>query len=236
MPAVRATTAVAAAANVLREEILTRPDGARLGSEDDLLAQLDVSRPTLRQAARLLEAEELLVVRRGLNGGLFARRPTSDVVARMASVYLRSEGTTVLDLARSWFLLLEHSARLAAMQAGLPGRRRFAEEVKVLAARKAGSPPEDQFAVTQDIAVRMTRLAGSTTLALFADVLIALIRDAPADVRGIRAPGGLGGKGHLDEVASAIEAGDAEKAAFAVRRHAEIMLGWLAELMPDRRL
>jgi GntR family transcriptional regulator, transcriptional repressor for pyruvate dehydrogenase complex len=96
-----AISAVSATAEVLRSEILLRDDGDWLGSEDELLGRLGVSRPTLRQAARLLEAEELLVVRRGLNGGLFSRRPTSDAVARMASVYLRSEGTTVVDLARS---------------------------------------------------------------------------------------------------------------------------------------
>ena len=51
-------TAVQRTADALREEILQAGDGARLGSEDDLLTRLSVSRPTLRQTARLLEQEQ----------------------------------------------------------------------------------------------------------------------------------------------------------------------------------
>jgi len=45
------------AAHALREDILAREDGELLGSEDELMERLGVSRPTLRQAARLLEHE-----------------------------------------------------------------------------------------------------------------------------------------------------------------------------------
>src|SRR2546422_3655014 len=101
MRRVAVTTAVDATVHVLRDEILDRPDGDWLGSEDHLLERLGISRPTLRQAARVLEAEELLVVKRGLNGGLFARRPSTDAVARIASIYLRTEPTAVVDPAPS---------------------------------------------------------------------------------------------------------------------------------------
>lgn len=80
MQRVAVPTAVSATVDMLRDEILQRDDGEWLGWEDDLVERLGVSRPTLRQAARLLEAEELLVVKRGTNGGLFARRPTTDTV------------------------------------------------------------------------------------------------------------------------------------------------------------
>src|SRR5579885_2375590 len=79
-------SAVEVAAGALRGAALACADGERIGSEEDVLERIGVSRPTLRQAARLLESEELLVVRRGVKGGFFARRPTTDAVARMASV------------------------------------------------------------------------------------------------------------------------------------------------------
>ncbi|MET0369827.1 MAG: FCD domain-containing protein [Sphingobium sp.] len=96
------SSAVVATAKVLRDEILRRgPDDLFLGSEDDLVLRLGVSQPTFRQAARLLEYEELLVVRRGLGGGYFGRRPSADGVARMAGLYLYSQGVSYRELARA---------------------------------------------------------------------------------------------------------------------------------------
>src|SRR3546814_14470549 len=79
------------AASILREEILRdiKDDEWLLGSEDEVMRSLEVSRPTLRQALRLLEQEQLVSVRRGVGGGLFARRPTEEGVTHTASV--RSE-------------------------------------------------------------------------------------------------------------------------------------------------
>ena len=85
-------------ARLLRDEILQRQEGAFLGSEDELLARYAISRPTLRQIARMLEHEQLLQVRRGVGGGYYARRPTMESVWRTASTYLRIRKTTVEDL------------------------------------------------------------------------------------------------------------------------------------------
>lgn len=63
-------------------------DGAFLGSEEALVEQLTVSRATVRQVARLLEREGLLRVRRGINGGYFAGRPTLGTVEAAVSGYL----------------------------------------------------------------------------------------------------------------------------------------------------
>lgn len=102
-------------ARQLHEQILALSEGAFLGSEDDLLAVLGVSRPTLRQAARILESEQLLAVKRGIGGGYYGRRPDAVTVARSAAVYLRLQGTTLADL-----LLASRSAgaMLAQLAAG----------------------------------------------------------------------------------------------------------------------
>lgn len=63
---------ITTAASALREIIWSAAEGQLLGSEEDLTAMLGVSRPTVRQVARLLEREGLLKVRRGVNGGYFA--------------------------------------------------------------------------------------------------------------------------------------------------------------------
>jgi DNA-binding FadR family transcriptional regulator len=76
------------AAAQLRTMSLDAEDGALLGGEDVLVTKLGVSRATLRQAARLLEREGLLRVRRGINGGYFAARPNERTIETAVSAYL----------------------------------------------------------------------------------------------------------------------------------------------------
>ena len=49
----------------MREDLLEAAPGAFLGLEEEVLRRYDVSRPTLRQAARVLEYEQLLDVKPG---------------------------------------------------------------------------------------------------------------------------------------------------------------------------
>jgi DNA-binding GntR family transcriptional regulator len=81
-------SAFAAAAERLRGISLAADAGALLGGEEALVAQLGVSRATVRQAARLLEREGLLKVRRGINGGYFAARPNVNTIESAVSAYL----------------------------------------------------------------------------------------------------------------------------------------------------
>jgi GntR family transcriptional repressor for pyruvate dehydrogenase complex len=239
MRRVAVPTAVSATVDMLRDEILQRDDGEWLGWEDDLVERLGVSRPTLRQAARLLEAEELLVVKRGTNGGLFARRPTTDAVARMASVFLRAEGTTVLDLARSWFLLLEQSARLAAEHDDPLVRASLVAEVAEIRRSVPEGDRDAMFVATYAFSLELADLSRSPTLRLFTRVLSTLIAEAPADLRPIEAlDEQLGGPARhtFERVAEAIRDGDAARAAKNVRVHADLMIQWLITHMPDRTL
>jgi DNA-binding GntR family transcriptional regulator len=80
------------AAAELRAIAVATPEGEFLGSEDDLLDKLRVARVTVRQAARLLEREGLLKVRRGLNGGYFAARPNVEMVENIVCSYLNTLG------------------------------------------------------------------------------------------------------------------------------------------------
>ncbi|NGP08661.1 GntR family transcriptional regulator [Rhodococcus sp. 14C212] len=117
-------SAARATADVLREEIFSRNMSEEfLGSEDELLERLGVSRPTLRQAARILESEQLLTVRRGWNGGFYTRRPDASVVARISGLYLRSQKTTFGDVWRTLSIVGAEAARLAAASPDLDARR-----------------------------------------------------------------------------------------------------------------
>ncbi len=80
------------AAATLRKMALALEEGVFLGSEDDLVRQLGVARVTVRQAARLLEREGVLRVRRGIKGGYFAARPSVEMVESVFCSYLETLG------------------------------------------------------------------------------------------------------------------------------------------------
>ena len=85
-------------AHQLRKELLALKQDEFYGYEDELLDRFNVSRPTLRQAARVMEHEQLLRVRRGPRGGYYVTRPEVQSVINAASLYLYDRGTRLRDL------------------------------------------------------------------------------------------------------------------------------------------
>jgi GntR family transcriptional repressor for pyruvate dehydrogenase complex len=59
--------------------------GDRLGTEQELADEFGVSRPTLREALRLLSASQLIRVGRGRAGGIFVARTPSEGMSRNLS-------------------------------------------------------------------------------------------------------------------------------------------------------
>lgn len=87
-------------ANQVRAQIIRGdiPEGGFLPPEGQLMADLGISRPTLREAFRILEAEGLISVVRGSRTGAKVHKPSVDLVSRYAGYVLESQGTTVADL------------------------------------------------------------------------------------------------------------------------------------------
>lgn len=88
-------------ASVLRERIVNGElgDGALLPKQDELLEEFRISRPSLREALRILESEGLLTVRRGNVGGSVVEAPNAESSAYMFGLVLQSRHATVADLA-----------------------------------------------------------------------------------------------------------------------------------------
>jgi GntR family transcriptional repressor for pyruvate dehydrogenase complex len=119
-------TAVSEAAKKLREIILAKGDGAYLGSREELVRTLEVGHVTLQQAARLLERERLLVVRRGPNGGYFARWPDEAGVEEAIAIYLRVKNAGFPQALVISNALLIEMAKLAAQSSDEVGRAEMA--------------------------------------------------------------------------------------------------------------
>jgi DNA-binding FadR family transcriptional regulator len=65
--------------------------GDMLGTEANLLAEHEVSRPTLRESLRMLEAQGVIGLRPGPGGGVIVGRPCIDTLAHALSVFLYLE-------------------------------------------------------------------------------------------------------------------------------------------------
>ena len=70
MSANSSATRVDRTASALADLSLAGESGRFLGSEDELLLRFGVSRPTLRQAAKMVANDRLITVRRGTGGGV----------------------------------------------------------------------------------------------------------------------------------------------------------------------
>lgn len=89
--------------------------GDYLPSEHVLLERYGVSRPTLREALRILEVEGLVKIRRGAQGGAVIREPSIEVMTRTFGVYLQQHGTPVTDVINARMVIEPVAARLAAL-------------------------------------------------------------------------------------------------------------------------
>lgn len=72
--------------------------GDTLPSETELMKQMGVSRPTLREAMRVLESEGLLQLGRGARSGAAILAPSIERAARYGAMYLATHGTTIGDI------------------------------------------------------------------------------------------------------------------------------------------
>ncbi|WP_215816496.1 FadR/GntR family transcriptional regulator [Pimelobacter sp. 30-1] len=86
-------------------------DGEELPAEEELRERYPVSRPTLREAMRVLEAEGLLSVRRGALGGAVVHKPTTELVTYSLGLVLASRREQTGDL---WAAVAELESACAA--------------------------------------------------------------------------------------------------------------------------
>jgi GntR family transcriptional repressor for pyruvate dehydrogenase complex len=105
---------VASAVEALRERIFALGDGDLIGSLPELAGALGVGIVTIQQAARILEHEGLLEVRRGPGGGYYGRRPDAAVLERSLAAYMRSQPSSWQDALDMTSLLFNELCAAAA--------------------------------------------------------------------------------------------------------------------------
>ena len=143
-------------------------DGDFLPHEADLIAHFQVSRPTLREAVRVLESERLVEVRRGSRTGAKVRVPGPEIVARPAGLLLALSGTTLADVMTARTAIEPPAAKLLAENGTVEAHeelRRLVDDVP--RAYEAGT----MASASANLHRRMVELSGNATLGIIAGML-----------------------------------------------------------------
>ena len=103
-------------ATELRKQILSGAlaPGAALPAERDIVTQTGLSRGSVREALRILEAEGLVSTRPGRLGGSVARQPGDESLARYINLFVHGRGITLLSLLQTREAVEPSLAALAA--------------------------------------------------------------------------------------------------------------------------
>jgi DNA-binding FadR family transcriptional regulator len=223
---VRVPKAAELVAADIRARILTGNVGAGdpLPNEAELITQFGVSRPTLREALRLLEADGLIEVKRGVRGGARVRIPDVAVTARHAALLLQVRGTTLEDLIGARMVLEPAAVRRLA-------ERHSASDVRALrAAHQAELDAGNDYTANAHHATLfhalIVELVGNRTLTLLNELLIG-IQDSQNRTVVDRLETGTAGdvvttaRHNHEQLIELIEAGDASAAEAAWIRHLE---------------
>jgi len=181
MDRVRVPKAGELVATQLRRQIVRGDlrEGDALPSEAVLMERFGVSRPTLREAFRILEAENLISVRRGARGGARVHVPDVAAAARYAGAILEYRQATLSDVFDTRTVLESQAAGLLSQRRGRAHLDRLEE---LLAAEEATLDGDEAAFLAADEAFHLgvVELADNQTLDLLVRMLYAIIERATA--------------------------------------------------------
>ena len=116
--------------------------GDRLGTEEQLAREYGVSRPTLREALRILSSARLVRPMSGPKGGIFVTRTPEESVRRSVSdsiaLLLDLKGTSIEELLEARAIIEVPIARLAATRAD----KAAVEEMRAAIEESAANPDD----------------------------------------------------------------------------------------------
>jgi DNA-binding FadR family transcriptional regulator len=91
-------------------------EGDALPTESELCEAFGISKPTLREAFRILESEQLISIRQGGRHGPTVHEPTTTSASRVVGLLLQHRGVTVRDVDVAFEMILPAAVRRVAAQ------------------------------------------------------------------------------------------------------------------------
>lgn len=181
-----------------------------------------MSRPSVREALRVLETEGLIRIRRGNVGGAVVRRPNAATAAYHLSLTLRANGVTHEDLGVA---RLSVEPICAALAAGLDERATVAQELGRLVDESERCATTAAFTESAHrFHRRLAELCGNTTMSLLAGTLEAVWGAQETRALAFDLPGDEDAQRRRSIAAhrrlvAAIADGDADRASGDMRAH-----------------
>ncbi len=121
------------------------PPGERIGTEQEMADEFGVSRPTMREALRLLSASHLIRVGRGRSGGVFVASTPRDGMSRNVSesiaLMLAAESISMEQLLDARLSLEVPIAGRAAANADEDVAVRLEAAIEAAVGHQPGTPP-----------------------------------------------------------------------------------------------
>lgn len=184
--------------------------GAALPSEAELMAESRLSRGTVREALRLLEADDLVSIKRGPGGGITVRHPNPTHISRSIALVLTLSEAPLQDLFDFRKLLEPAAAAIAAKKATPEQKMKIAET-----ARSTGAPDISHQAKFH------LAIAEGTNNELFRTILTALSEavEWQASEESLEDSQLAGTDAAHDKISQAIAGGDSETAHRVMLKH-----------------
>ncbi len=215
-------------------------EGDSLGHEPDLIERFGVSRPSLREALRILETEGLISVIRGVQGGVVVHRPDQRLTARTAALVLQSRNVSLADVFEARTILEPNAVRLIT---AARNRRASAKRLRALIADEVAviDDPEAFGRANAQFHEELVAMAGNQTLAIVAEMINEVVARAvtvvsQADANGSTATRQRGVRSQ-ERLVALIEEGDVDAAEQHWSTHmgvvGRVMLGQQAKTVID---
>jgi DNA-binding FadR family transcriptional regulator len=211
-------------AQIVRGEL---GEGDLLPPEAVLVERFNVSRPTLREAFRVLESENLVTIRRGARGGARVRIPDGKVAARHVGFVLEHRGATLQDV-----YLAREEVEVVAV--GDLARSHTRADIRALKARQAEieeiAVPDQLLFAKNSLTFHqlIVELSGNQTLAVLDEVINSILNRANESLVRMRMAVNRNTladnlKAHRDHGAliDLIDDGDADGAMHLWRKHCQ---------------
>mgnify|MGYP000914786210 CR=1 FL=1 len=172
-------------ADTLRQMIVSGEfeEGELLGNEAELIERFSVSRPSLREALRILETEGLISVRRGVLGGVVVHHPDQRQTARTAALVLASRNVALADVYAARTIIEPAAVRTVAASRG---HKAAAKRLRALieAQEESIGDPAALGVANARFHAELVALADNQTLIIVNEMLNEVVERAVAAVSG----------------------------------------------------
>ena len=148
-------------------------EGDSLPPEGKLLEAFNISRPTLREAFRVLETEKLISVSRGSRSGATVHAPKIDGVSRYMTYLLRANNTPISDIYDARLAIEPFAVRRLAEQRPKETVERLRQEAKRLEVLNNAEKHEEVTVGLTEFHRVLVEVGGNQTL----HFLVELIND-----------------------------------------------------------